>query len=78
MRIVGPKKQKIDLHRRYGNIYREVTTSGISVVHLFDKNDIEQILKYPSRYPFRPPTHIVVTYRRSKPERYASLGLVNE
>lgn len=69
---------QIELNQRYGSIVREVTTSGVSVVHLFDKDDIEKILKYPSRYPFRPPTQIVVTYRRSKPERYASVGLVNE
>uniref|UniRef100_A0A1A9W8F7 Cytochrome P450 n=1 Tax=Glossina brevipalpis TaxID=37001 RepID=A0A1A9W8F7_9MUSC len=67
-----------DLNRIYGDIVLEVTSSGIPVVHLFNKSDLEKVLKYPSKYPFRPPTEIVVTYRRSKPDRYASVGIVNE
>lgn len=68
----------LDLNRIYGDIVLEVTSSGIPIVHLFNKSDLEKVLKYPSKYPFRPPTEIVVTYRRSKPDRYASVGIVNE
>lgn len=67
-----------DLNRKYGDIVLEVMPSGMPIVHLFNRYDLEKVLKYPSKYPFRPPTEIVVTYRRSKPERYASVGIVNE
>ncbi|KAI8122310.1 Ecdysone 20-monooxygenase [Lucilia cuprina] len=67
-----------DLNRKYGDIVLEVMPSGIPIVHLFNRADLEKVLKYPSKYPFRPPTEIVVTYRRSKPDRYASVGIVNE
>ncbi|XP_067647429.1 ecdysone 20-monooxygenase [Eurosta solidaginis] len=67
-----------DWHRKYGQIALEVLTSGLPIVHLFDRHDLEKVLKYPSRYPFRPPTEIVVTYRLSRPDRYSSLGIVNE
>ncbi|XP_037939996.1 ecdysone 20-monooxygenase-like [Teleopsis dalmanni] len=67
-----------ELNLQYGDIVREVKGGGIPVVHLFNKNDLEKVLKYPSKYPFRPPTEIVVTYRRSRPDRYASIGIVNE
>uniref|UniRef100_T1GJG6 Cytochrome P450 n=1 Tax=Megaselia scalaris TaxID=36166 RepID=T1GJG6_MEGSC len=59
---------------KYGQIVLEVTTSGIPIVNLFDRTDIETVLKYPSKYPFRPPTEIHVMYRLSRPDRYASLG----
>ncbi|XP_014093991.2 ecdysone 20-monooxygenase isoform X1 [Bactrocera oleae] len=67
-----------DWHRKYGEIALEVLTSGLPIVHLFNRNDLEKVLKYPSRYPFRPPTDIVVMYRLSRPDRYSSLGIVNE
>ncbi|XP_005178783.2 ecdysone 20-monooxygenase isoform X1 [Musca domestica] len=67
-----------DLNRKYGDIVLEVMPSGLPIVHLFNRADLEKVLKYPSKYPFRPPTEIVVTYRRSRPERYASVGIVNE
>lgn len=69
---------RIDFHRKYGEIAVEVMTSGVPIVHLFNRNDLEKVLKYPSRYPFRPPTDIVVVYRLSRPDRYSSLGIVNE
>ncbi|XP_075162514.1 cytochrome P450 family 24 subfamily A member shade [Haematobia irritans] len=67
-----------DLNRKYGDIVLEVMPSGLPIVHLYNRSDLEKVLKYPSKYPFRPPTEIVVTYRRSRPERYASVGIVNE
>lgn len=55
-----------------------MTASGVPIVHLFTKKDIEKVLKYPSKYPYRPPTEIVSWYRKSRPDRYASLGITNE
>lgn len=64
--------------RIYGKIVLEVTPSGVPIVLLFERADIEKVLRYPSRYPFRPPTEIVSIYRNSRPDRYASVGITNE
>ncbi len=68
----------VEFHTRYGPIALEVTPSGFPIVHLFARQDIEKVLRYPSKYPFRPPTEIVSHYRQKRPDRYASVGLVNE
>ncbi|XP_055635576.1 ecdysone 20-monooxygenase isoform X2 [Toxorhynchites rutilus septentrionalis] len=65
----------VDLHKRYGNIVLEV--SSVPIVNLFDRVDIEKVLKYPSKYPYRPPTEIIEFYRKSRPDRFASTGIVN-
>lgn len=66
-----------DLRRQYGNIVLEVG-NGNPFVHLFAKDDIEKVLRFSSKYPFRPPTSIVAAYRQLRPDRYSSLGVVNE
>lgn len=42
--------------------------------------DVEsfQVMRSPSKYPFRPPLDIVTEYRKTRPDRYASFGLVQE
>lgn len=65
----------VDLHKRYGKIVLEF--DHVPVVNLFDREDIEKVLRFPSRYPYRPPTEIVEYYRRSRPDRFASTGIVN-
>lgn len=67
-----------DFHKRYGPIALEVTPSGIPIVHLFARQDIDRVFRYPSKYPFRPPVEIVSHYRQKRPDRYASVGIVNE
>lgn len=67
-----------DLNRRYGNIVLETTMSGVPIVNLYDRADIEKVMKQVSKYPFRPPTEITVRYRLKNPERYSSLGISNE
>ncbi|VEN60460.1 unnamed protein product, partial [Callosobruchus maculatus] len=44
------------------------------------KADIEKVLRSGGgrRHPVRPPIEAIVNYRRSRPDRYASAGLVNE
>lgn len=64
--------------RTYGSIVLEVTPSGVPIVLLFDRADIDKVLRYPSRYPFRPPTDIVAIYRKRRSDRYASVGITNE
>lgn len=65
-----------DLNRQYGDVVLEQAGS-VSVVSLFKRQDIEKVMKYPSKYPFRPPTELISFYRLSRPDRYASVGLVN-
>lgn len=66
-----------DLNKTYGDIVMEVS-NNVPVISLFNRNDIQKVLECPSKFPFRPPTEIISYYRRTKPDRYASLGLVNE
>lgn len=67
----------MDLHQRYGDIVLEVG-NGHPYLHLFNRHDIEKVLRVPSKYPFRPPLEIVVEYRKTRPDRYATSGLVQE
>lgn len=43
-----------------------------------ERNDIEKVLRATGKYPIRPPTDVIVHYRNSRPDRYATTGLVNE
>jgi ecdysone 20-monooxygenase len=65
-----------DLNAQYGDVVMEMVGS-VPVISLFKRQDIEKVLKYPSKYPFRPPTEIVSFYRKSRPDRYSSVGMVN-
>lgn len=67
----------IDFHRTCGPIVVEKTGNGFPIVSLFDREDIEKVLRFPSKYPFRPPTEIIGFYRKSRPDRYASVGMPN-
>lgn len=46
----------LEFQETYGDIVLEVTSSGVQIVHLFDRKDIETVLSSESKYPFRPPT----------------------
>lgn len=67
-----------DMFERYGDIVREEAVWNHPVVSLKSRADIEKVLRAQSRAPLRPPTEIVSAYRRSRPDRYASVGIVNE
>ncbi|XP_054271191.1 ecdysone 20-monooxygenase [Macrosteles quadrilineatus] len=67
-----------ELHRTYGPVVREEALWNIQVVSLFAAADIEKVLRYPSRYPVRPPTEVTAHYRTTRPDRYTNMGLVNE
>lgn len=64
----------IDFNQRYGPVVLEVASNGVPIVILYNRQDIEKVLRYPSKYPFRPPTEIVAFYRKMRPDRYASTG----
>ncbi|CAH0402521.1 unnamed protein product [Chilo suppressalis] len=67
-----------DMLRRYGPVFAECTPGGVAVVSIADRTALEAVLRTPAKRPYRPPTEIVQVYRRSRPDRYASTGLVNE
>lgn len=67
-----------DFNKKFGPIVLEVTSNGVPIINLYDRQDIEKVLRYPSKYPFRPPTEIVAFYRKMRPDRYASTGITNE
>ncbi|XP_037962662.1 ecdysone 20-monooxygenase [Plutella xylostella] len=67
-----------DMFRRYGPVFAETTPGGAAIVSIAERAALEAILRTPARRPYRPPTEIVQVYRKSRPDRYASTGLVNE
>ncbi|XP_046669599.1 ecdysone 20-monooxygenase [Homalodisca vitripennis] len=67
-----------DLHRKFGAVVKEEALWNFPVISLFAAEDIEKVLRYPSRYPVRPPTEVIAYYRTTKPDKYTNLGLVNE
>ncbi|XP_047511159.1 ecdysone 20-monooxygenase isoform X2 [Pieris napi] len=67
-----------DMFRRYGLVFVEITPGGAPIVSIAERGALEAVLRTPSKRPYRPPTEIVQVYRRSRPDRYASTGLVNE
>ncbi|KAM3961223.1 cytochrome P450 family 24 subfamily A member shade isoform 1-T1 [Aphomia sociella] len=67
-----------DMFRRYGPVFVETTPGGGIVVSIAERAALEAVLRTPAKRPYRPPTEIVQVYRRSRPDRYASTGLVNE
>ncbi|XP_072933375.1 ecdysone 20-monooxygenase [Epargyreus clarus] len=67
-----------DMFRRYGPVFVETTPGGAAVVSIAERVALEAVLRTPAKRPYRPPTEIVQVYRRSRPDRYASTGLVNE
>ncbi|KDR16753.1 Ecdysone 20-monooxygenase [Zootermopsis nevadensis] len=66
------------MFRRYGRIVRERALWNFPVVSLLERRDIEKVLKHQSKFPLRPPTEVLAWYRQSRPDRYTTLGLVNE
>lgn len=57
---------------------KEEYLANIPIISLFDKKDIIKVLKSGGKYPLRPPNEAVAYYRKSRPDRYATMGLVNE
>jgi len=66
------------MFQRLGNIVREEALWRYPVVSVLARKDIEAVLRRSSRYPVRPPTEVTAYYRKSRPDRYTNLGLVNE
>ena len=63
--------------KKYGPVVREGVTFNYPLIHLFDKDDIDKVLRYPSEYPLRPPNMADAYYRRYRREFYLNDGIVN-
>lgn len=59
-------------------MFAEMTASGAAVVSIAERSALETVLRTSAKRPYRPPTEIVQVYRKSRPDIYASTGLVNE
>ncbi len=70
-------KSNEDKYRRFGPVVREGVTFNYPLIHLFDKEDIDKVLKHPSDYPLRPPNVADAYYRRYRKEFYLNEGFVN-
>jgi len=66
------------MFRRYGRILLERALWNFPVVSLLEREDIEAVLKHQSKFPLRPPTEVMLWYRQTRPDRYTTLGIVNE
>jgi len=66
-----------DKFTKYGLIVRENHLWNFPIIHLYDKSDIEAVLRQPSKHPIRPELEAQSAYRRSRPDRYNSVGIVN-
>nr|QZM07465.1 cytochrome P450 monooxygenase CYP314A1 [Lasioderma serricorne] len=67
-----------DMYEKFGPIVKEEALWNVPVVSVFERADIEIVLRSSGRYPVRPPTEAIAAYRRSRPDRYVSAGIVNE
>ncbi|KAK6620662.1 hypothetical protein RUM43_010957 [Polyplax serrata] len=67
-----------DMFEEYGKVVKEETLWNHPVVNVMDRKSIEEVLMHYSKYPLRPPTEVTVYYRKSRPDRYTNLGIVNE
>ncbi|KAJ9577147.1 hypothetical protein L9F63_006269 [Diploptera punctata] len=66
------------MFKKFGRIIKEEAFWNFPIVSVLEKKDIEAVLKRSSKYPLRPPTEVTAYYRQSRPDRYMTLGLVNE
>lgn len=67
-----------DMYHRYGKVVKEEALWNVPVISMFSKNDIEKVLRKSSKFPLRPPTEVTAHYRKSRPDKYTNLGLINE
>ncbi|XP_025015989.1 ecdysone 20-monooxygenase [Tetranychus urticae] len=66
-------------HSRYGSIKIEKRYWPIkrTIVYVFNPADIEKILRAQGKCPYRPANEFLVKYRKSRPDRYPTVGFSN-
>lgn len=67
-----------EMFGKFGKIFREEVLFNFPIIHVKDRVDIEKVFKATGKYPYRPPTEVIAYYRRSRPDRYVTVGMVNE
>ncbi|KAL1490997.1 hypothetical protein ABEB36_011659 [Hypothenemus hampei] len=68
----------IRMREKYGSIVKEEALFNVPVISVYERTDIEKVLRSTGKWPIRPPTEAIAKYRSEHPERYSSTGLVNE
>jgi len=66
------------MFEKYGSIVKEEAMWNFPVISVSCAQDIEKIIKAPTKYPLRPPNVVCAFYRNSHPDKYKTLGIVNE
>eukprot|EP00094_Tigriopus_californicus_P011038 TCALIF_10649-PA protein Name:"Similar to shd Ecdysone 20-monooxygenase (Drosophila melanogaster)" AED:0.09 eAED:0.09 QI:114/0.5/0.33/1/0.5/0.33/3/0/564 len=61
----------------FGPVVREEVLFNFPLIHLFEKADIENVIRNESEYPMRPPNEADVFYRRLRHDIYLNDGMVN-
>ena len=56
-------KSNFEKFKKYGPVVREEVMWNFPMIHLFDSQDIDTVLKYKSDTPYRPPNMADVFYR---------------
>nr|BAV93930.1 cytochrome P450 314A1 [Chamberlinius hualienensis] len=70
-------RANVDKYFRYGKICKEEFVWGRPLIQVFDPDDIEKVLRNQGKFPLRPQNEAAVMFRKSRPELYSSVGLVN-
>ncbi|XP_065349768.1 ecdysone 20-monooxygenase-like isoform X2 [Cloeon dipterum] len=66
------------MFKEYGQVIKEEAFFNYPVISTCSAQDIEKLIKFPSKFPLRPPNGIVSKYRQNTPGRYNDGGLTNE
>lgn len=62
----------------YGKIVREQITKDLTILHLFDPNNIEDFLRNDNKWPQRRSHRAILKYRQERPELYRDGGILSE
>jgi len=62
----------------YGPIVREQLTENLTILHLFDPDDVESLFRQDGKYPCRRSHRALLKYRRDRPGQYLDGGLFPE
>lgn len=76
-RLESLHEANVDKYRCYGKIFREEFQWGVPFVQVYDPVDIATVLRSQGRFPLRPVNEAAVLFRKSRPDVYGSVGLVN-
>ena len=61
--------------KHYGPIVIKQLTENLTILHLFDANDIESLFRQDGKYPCRRSHRALLKYRRDRPGQYLDGGL---